>query len=328
VRRILLVEDEAIIALAEKNDLERFGYEVAVAPSGVRAIEACEREAPFDLVLMDIDLGEGMDGAEAAAAILGRREVPVLFISGHSEPGIVEKTERITSYGYVAKGSSPTVIDASIRMALRLFHAKRAALEEKDLLLRETRHRVKNDLAMIGSLLSLQAAKVASEEARIVLAEAGEGIHDMGLLYDKMAEAQGAREVPALLYLNDFAARARTRGKRRGAVRIEVAAEDFGIPATLLRPLGVMLNEMITNAQKYAFEGREEGRIAIAASCRDGLARLTVADDGVGLPASVDFESSTSFGFTLLRTLAAQVEGRVRVGREGGTTFALEFPCR
>lgn len=123
-RKILLVEDEALIALSERRVLERNGYEVTVAHSGASAIEAFKSQRDIDLVLMDIDLGPGMDGTVAAGAILSDGEVPVVFLSSHTEPEVVAKTEKITSYGYVAKSSGETVLLATIRMAFRLFEAR------------------------------------------------------------------------------------------------------------------------------------------------------------------------------------------------------------
>lgn len=122
-RTILLVEDEAIIAKAESLMLERNGYAVRTAYSGSNALEAIDRGS-VDLVLMDIDLGRGMDGTEAAEKILGSRNLPILFLSSHTEPDIVEKTEGITSYGYVVKNSGEKVLLASIKMAFRLFEAR------------------------------------------------------------------------------------------------------------------------------------------------------------------------------------------------------------
>lgn len=129
-KSILLVEDEAIIALMEKNQLEGAGYGVVHANSGEAAIEAvgtveAEPRSCFDIVLMDIDLGRGMSGTEAARRILSTHDIPVLFLSSHTEPEIVRSTELITNYGYVVKSSSFTVLDASIKMALKLFEAQR-----------------------------------------------------------------------------------------------------------------------------------------------------------------------------------------------------------
>ncbi len=129
---ILLVEDEAIIAMAEAKELERWGYHVVTALRGEEAIEKT-RATDIDLILMDIDLGKGMDGTETAQRILVEQDLPVLFLSSHSEEEVLRKTEEITSYGYVVKNSNFTVIDASIRMAFRLHDAYRRERELKEL---------------------------------------------------------------------------------------------------------------------------------------------------------------------------------------------------
>ncbi|MFC1670361.1 PAS domain S-box protein [Spirochaetota bacterium] len=123
-KTILLVEDEVIIALAEKKTLEKYGYKVFSVSTGEKAVETVEKKSDIDLILMDIDLGKGMDGTEAAEIILKYNDVPVVFLSSHTESEIVEKTEGITSYGYVVKNSGETVLDASIKMAFKLFEER------------------------------------------------------------------------------------------------------------------------------------------------------------------------------------------------------------
>lgn len=122
-KRILLVEDEALIALDEQQVLQDAGYNVTVAHSGEEAVETAAGTVTFDLVLMDINLGRGIDGTEAALRILESRSVPIVFLSSHTEPEIVAKTEKITSYGYIVKHSGTTVLLASIRMAFQLWDA-------------------------------------------------------------------------------------------------------------------------------------------------------------------------------------------------------------
>jgi len=126
-KTILLVEDEILIAMGEQATLEKQGYKVVLAGSGDKAICEVAKTPSIDLILMDIDLGSGMDGTEAAAAILKDRELPVVFLSSHTEPEIVEKTEKITSYGYIVKNSGDTVLLASIKMAFKLFEEKKRA---------------------------------------------------------------------------------------------------------------------------------------------------------------------------------------------------------
>jgi PAS domain S-box-containing protein len=127
---VLLVEDEAIIALSEKMILERNGFSVIIAHDGEKAIEAVARRGDIGLVLMDINLGSGMDGTEAAGLILKTHELPLIFLSSHTEREVVEKTEGITSFGYIVKNSGETVLIASIKMALKLYDAQRNIKEQ------------------------------------------------------------------------------------------------------------------------------------------------------------------------------------------------------
>jgi PAS domain S-box-containing protein len=122
-KTILLVEDDAIIAMDQANVLEHSGYTVRTVHSAEAAVEAA-KAAAVDLVLMDVDLGHGQeDGTEAARRILAERDVPIVFLSNHTEPEVMAKAEAITSYGYVVKNSGDTVLLASIRMAFRLREA-------------------------------------------------------------------------------------------------------------------------------------------------------------------------------------------------------------
>lgn len=146
VRRLLLVEDDTITALAEKALLERAGFAVTRAATGEQAVEAVGNGESFDLILMDIDLGSGIDGTEAATRILALRELPLVFLSGHIEPDIVAQTEGITSYGYVVKNTGETVLLASIRMAFRLFDAnRRIAMRTMEIAAANEQLRVTND---------------------------------------------------------------------------------------------------------------------------------------------------------------------------------------
>ncbi len=131
-KTILLVEDEAILVITEKAGLEKYGYKVITVDSGEKAIDFIfTKKEPIDLILMDINLGGGIDGTEAAQEILKEHNIPILFLSSHTEKDIVEKTEKITSYGYVVKASSFTVLDASIKMAFKLFEANHKIFESE-----------------------------------------------------------------------------------------------------------------------------------------------------------------------------------------------------
>jgi PAS domain S-box-containing protein len=160
-KTVLLVDDEAIIAMTEKMTLEKYGYNVMIAPTGEDAVATVAKTPAIDLVLMDVNLGSGIDGTEAAALILSNRDLPVVFLSSHMEPEVVTKTEKITSYGYVVKNSSITVLDASIKMAFKLFEAKKQEIEkEKALRESEASYRVMFSGASDGILLADSKTKV------------------------------------------------------------------------------------------------------------------------------------------------------------------------
>lgn len=132
-KSILLVEDEAILGLLEKGLLEREGYKVFHVLSGEEALDYLKLEkSNIDLILMDIDLGSGLDGTETARQILFELSIPIVFLSSHTEREVVQKTEEITSYGYVVKDSGITVLDASIKMAFKLFEANEHTKSQKE----------------------------------------------------------------------------------------------------------------------------------------------------------------------------------------------------
>jgi PAS domain S-box-containing protein len=160
-KSILLVEDEAVIAMTTAKVLEQ-EYEVLTALKGEEAVELVRSGQKIDLILMDIDLGEGMDGTEAAELILRDRHIPVVFLSSHPERMIVDKTERITSYGYVLKDPGYTVLFASIRMAFRLYEARKVISE------------------------NMNKYRILNERFQLAISSANIGIWDLDVPHDQL----------------------------------------------------------------------------------------------------------------------------------------------
>ena len=132
-KTILLVEDVALIALTETHMIKTFGYAVVTARTGEAAVELALKDPAISLILMDIDLGEGIDGTEAARRILRVRQVPIVFLTSHAEREMVERVRGITRYGYVLKDSGEFVLRSSIEMAFELFEANLKASESERL---------------------------------------------------------------------------------------------------------------------------------------------------------------------------------------------------
>ena len=148
---ILLVEDDATVTALKKRELERSGYRVFSVSNGEDAVSRVQQDSAIDMVLMDIELGPGIDGAHAARLILAERDIPLIFLSAHTDPAVIQKIESITSYGYVVKGAGRAVLTVSVQMAFRLFLARQDA-EHNAASLRESQAKYKSLLdEVIGS---------------------------------------------------------------------------------------------------------------------------------------------------------------------------------
>jgi CheY-like chemotaxis protein len=132
-KTILLVEDDTSTMMIEEHMLKGFGYDVVPAKSGEEAVQIATSNDKIALILMDVNLGDGIDGPEAAKQILLKRNLPIVFLSSHTEKEYVERIKGIAGYGYVVKNSSNVVLQSSIEMAFNLFDAQAAmrASEER-----------------------------------------------------------------------------------------------------------------------------------------------------------------------------------------------------
>lgn len=475
-RTILLVEDEALVALTETHTLVNAGYTVVHASSGEQAIGLLETRAVSpDLVLMDIDLGSGIDGPETARAILELKRLPIVFLSSHTEKEVVEKTEEITSYGYVVKDAGEIVLLTSIKMAFRLFDsetryrrlfenamvanrqserrrsyleailsytpdaivtldlehhvvewnagatelfgytageaagknldelvttagdpsytnarlntarvlenqtiqhvedvrytkdgkpvdvmlagapilidgrtvgivatykditrqksAERAAeslIKEKELLLREVYHRIKNDMSLVSSLLSLQAAHHGNPDVSAALSEASARIETMARVYEQsfVEESFGVLRVRGVI---ETMLKTYTDGEPTRVVAAHV--DDVTVPSRVAVSVGIIVNELVTNAMKYApvraersesSETRPKITVRLDAT-PSGHVRISVRDNGRGFPEPVLAGERTGFGLTVVRALAEQHDGRIELSNDNGACIDIEL---
>ena len=177
----------------------------------------------------------------------------------------------------------------------------------------------------ISSLLSLHAANVSEPTAVAAIEDAGNRLRSMMVLYDRLYRSERFNDIAVGEYLPHLVEEIVANFPNSGQVRIENSCDDFVLSADKLQPVGIIVNELLTNAMKYAFVGRTDGAIRVSATLKGNLVSIELKDNGVGIVESVDFENSTGFGFLLIRGLAQQLNGRVRFERGGGTRAILEF---
>lgn len=201
----------------------------------------------------------------------------------------------------------------------------KALLREKELLLKEVHHRIKNNMSSIMSLLSLQSSALKNPEANAALLEARDRMRSMGVLYDKLYRSENLREMSIKDYLPPLVDEIVGVFPNRGMVKIEKRIDDIVLGVKVLSPLGIIVNELITNAMKHAFTGREDGSINVSASAKNDHVTLIIEDNGNGIPESIDIANSSGFGLQLVAMLAAQLDGTIRIERRKGARFVLEF---
>jgi PAS domain S-box-containing protein len=465
-KTILLVEDDCYIASAQATILKQDGFNVVTALTGEEAIEIFHKGKPIDLILMDIDLGVGMDGAEAGEIILRDHDIPLIFLSNHTEIEVVEKTDKISSYGYVVKNSGENVLFAAIKMAFKLNQAykeivnktislqdsetryrrlfesaqdgifilnadtgrivdvnpylmeligytydeligkflweispfkdiaenqdkfqelkkleyvhyehlpllnkngitinvefvsnvylvngekvvqcnvrdigkrklledkKAMELEAKETMLRELQHRVKNSLSIITGLISLEANRLNRTDDYSIK-EILHGIHNriqsIAKMYDLLNISRKVKEVQLDQYIEKMAGSLfESYSDKLKKTDLKLKLDKIQIDADTAVSLGLILNELLTNSFKYAFQDGSSGTVRVDLNSRDEKVNIEISDDGTGIPAGITFENSKGLGMTLVNMLSKQINGSVEnIHVEKGTLFRIQFP--
>jgi two-component sensor histidine kinase len=200
-----------------------------------------------------------------------------------------------------------------------------ASLSEKEVLLKEVHHRVKNNLQLISSLLSLQASRIADPATASLFADSRNRVRSMAMVHENLYRAGNFAEIAMQAHLEGLCAQL---DRAYGLSRVDLVADSDDVTLDLDRAVscGLIVNELVSNALKHAFPTERGGQVTVSfGGRRDGTCTLTVADNGIGLPVHVDVADTTSLGLQLVRDLVEQLDGVLFVDRSGGTRFVLTF---
>jgi len=205
----------------------------------------------------------------------------------------------------------------------------KASLREKDALLKEIHHRVKNNLQLISSLLDLQAGSIEDQNVRDRLRESRNRVRSMALIHERLYQVPNLAQINFAEYIHDLVThliRAYARPEREITARVVATAGEPVLSVEIAVPCGLIVNELVTNAMKHAFATRRAGEIAIVLEAADGQWTLRVRDNGIGFPTTVDFRHTPSLGLTIVMTLVKQLKGSIELRAQAGTEFVIAFP--
>ncbi|HMG56229.1 MAG TPA: histidine kinase dimerization/phosphoacceptor domain -containing protein, partial [Kofleriaceae bacterium] len=201
------------------------------------------------------------------------------------------------------------------------------SLKEREVLLQEIHHRVKNNLQVISSLINMHVRKLEPGTSRDALEQCQTRVLAIALIHERLYQSKDYSAVHFAEYARSLAASVfHALGVSPSHVELEVAIDDIPLGVDRAIPCGLVLNELMTNALKHAFRDGRPGTLRVALTrLADGRVRLSVGDDGAGIPAGFDIHQVKSMGLQLVCTLAEQLEAELVVTGDGGTSIQLTF---
>lgn len=245
------------------------------------------------------------------------------------EEGVKHLLVRAESYEEEAGGT--TIIRGTTQDITELAEAElrlRSSLQEKEIMLAEIHHRVKNNLAVISSLLQLEAFSTEEEQVHEALASSQRRVHSIAKVHEKLYESGDFTNLPFNTYVREITDTLKIMlGNRQKDIVLEHKSDEVELNVNQAIPMGLILNELISNSLEHAFEGREEGTIKVSLRKGEGeVILLEVSDDGKGLPESIDPHVPDTVGFSLVQTLCRQLKGDFEIVEStAGTHFRIRF---
>jgi two-component sensor histidine kinase len=201
-------------------------------------------------------------------------------------------------------------------------------VQEKEWLLKEVHHRVKNNLQIVMSLLSSQSVYVADRPAQNAILDSQHRVHAMALIHQKLYNDENVSSIDISNYIRELVSNLSESFNVAHSIHFSIDVEKIRMDVSQAVPLGLILNEAITNSIKYAFKGREPGKISISfLLCDESRCQLTVSDNGVGIPSElIAGKSGGSLGMSLLAGLSEELDGTLCIENTTGTSVKVDFP--
>jgi two-component sensor histidine kinase/CheY-like chemotaxis protein len=347
---ILLVDDDSRNLDVLDSILACPDYRLFRARTADEALLALIAEE-FAVIVLDVRMPE-VSGYELAQLIKQRKRtqhIPILFLTAYySEDDDVLQGYGAGAVDYLSKPVNPLILKSKVAVFVDLFRKTRAlatmnrameveieerlkqlkaSLHEKDILLKEVHHRVKNNLQVISSLIDLQAERLTDPAMRTLFRDTRDRVRSMALVHEKLYQSADLAHTELGAYIRNVMKELfLAHGEVSSKVTLQLQLEPVLLPVDMAIPCGLILNELATNSLKHAFVGREHGTIEIQlTSVRNESVHLRFRDDGWGLPAGLKLDAAESLGLRLIRMLSKQLRGEVKTHSGEGTTFELHF---
>ena len=249
-------------------------------------------------------------------------ETKLMEYQDHLEEQVAQRTKDLSS--------TNQKLEEEINERIKAEKKLKASLEEKEVLLEEINHRVKNNMQIISSMIRLQFRNQTNPDLEIHLNDIQQRIQTMSLVHEKLYQSKSLSKINLPEFIRDLSGELMASyGTNETQIQLELELENINLEMGLTIPCGLIINELMTNAIKYAFPDDTNGTLKIALRHEStNRIRLTVEDDGPGLPEGVDWQHSKGIGLRLIHILSNQIQGDYQFQTLDGTSFSLIFPER
>jgi two-component sensor histidine kinase len=327
INLLLVDEDNDYYILTREmiKEIETTQYNLEWAANYDEALQKIKQKR-FHAYLFDYDLGQHTGIQLLAEATLWDRKTPVIILTNHDDYLNDTLAMNAGASDFLNKKYlKPDIMERSIRYSIQ----NRRLLYERDILIKEIDHRVKNSFQIISSILNLEIGQLKDEKARHILQDCRCRLNTLATLHEKMYQADNLTEIDTTGYfgiiLKDIMY-SLVSPERPIDCRFQV--DDVKILPRQLMHCGLLFNELVSNAVKYAFPTSWQGTPMITVTLKEeqGLVFLCVADNGIGFPAHLDIHQTLTLGLKLVTILAEeQLRGQLTLDCKNGTTFCIRF---
>lgn len=341
--RVFLVEDNEHDRRALERAI-RAGNPAATISHSPRAEEALERLSvesdDYDIIVADYGL-PGFSGIDLCRELIKCPVLlPVVIVTGAGSENVAVEALKAGAYDYLIKDSDhgylkllPLVLADVVRRHQDQEARKRAeerikvALAEKEVLLKEIHHRVKNNLQVVSSMLSLKASTESSAETRDALADIQIRVRAMASLHESLQYSEDMTSINTEEFLTSLVSDMKqSAGADAGRLSFQLDASRIFLDVDRAISFGQIISELLSNSLKHAFPDGRPGNLEISVrQVDDGNIELVVSDDGVGLAPDFDWRNSDSLGLQLVNGLTARLRGKIDIDGSGGTRITITF---
>jgi two-component sensor histidine kinase len=256
-------------------------------------------------------------------------ELPIIIITGLEDEDLGLSAVKEGAQDYLIKGQvDKNLLGRTLKYAIERKQTEeglKSSINEKDVLLKETHHRVKNNMQVIYSLLNLQTHYAKNEEAVNVLKESQNRVKSMGIIHEKLYKSTDRSKIDFSDYVKSLTSDLLDSYDVSDTIIPVVEIKDIKFNMETAVLCGLIINELISNSLKHAFPNNGTGEVGVSLKLLGNKYQLIVSDDGIGFPEEIDFKNTESLGLQLVNNITGQLDGEIDLDRNNGTKVTINF---